>query len=307
MNNINKITIVAKGNNKKNFAIKDKLQELLPENYNVSAQYTKHMGHATLLTVNAIEEGANCIIAVGGDGTVNEVVNGIMHFNEEKRKSLFLGILPMGTGNDFARTAKLTKSVEDLSQLILNNKYVAIDIGVCKFTNKKKNKITRYFNNIAEIGIGANVVQIVSNSKKRLGGSMSFTKGVVKAFVKFRKPLVKIKGENINWTGRAVTICFAKGNYYGGGLGIAPYAKLNDEKLSLVIVGDIKLFHFIKYLPKLRKMKPIKIPKISYHKITGCHVESKRPTPIEIDGENLGFTPFKVGIIAGAINLLTNY
>ncbi len=304
---INNITIIAKGNNKKNLAVKDNIQKLLPSNYTVSVKYTKHGGHATELTIQAINEGANCIIAVGGDGTVNEVVNGLMHFDDERRKSLFMGILPMGTGNDFARTAKLTKSVDDLAKLILNQEYLPIDIGVCKFTNKQKTKTTRYFNNIAEIGIGANVVQIVSNSKKRLGGTMSFTKGVVKAFVKFRKPRVKIKGKEINWSGKAVTVCFANGNYYGSGLGIAPDAILNDGKLSLVIVGDVKLVHFLRYLPKLRKMKHIKIPQIHYDKITGCQVESKKPSPIELDGENLGFTPFKVNIIAGAINLLTRY
>lgn len=300
------VAIIAKGNNKKASTIKSDLSNLLSDDYTVIDKRTVKTGHATELTIQAINEGANYIIAAGGDGTVNEVVNGIMNFDVEIRAKLYFGIFPMGTGNDFARTAKISKSINDLAMLITTKKHISIDIGVCRFTNVKKAKITRYFNNIAEIGIGAKVVEIVSNSKKRFGGTMSFTKGVMQAFVKFRKPQIKIKAKNINWVGKAVTVCFANGNFFGSGLGIAPDAKLNNGKLSLVIVGDIKLVHFLKHLPKLRKLKHINIPQVSYHKITNCQVSSEKPTPIEIDGENLGFTPFKVHVLPDAINLLTN-
>ncbi len=302
---MNKVTIIVKGNLKRAFELKGELKALLPDNYTVTDKHTKHKGHAISLVKEAIEEGTKFIIAAGGDGTVNEVVNGIMNSDEDKRKNVFLGILPLGTGNDFARTAKISKSTNELAQLIINKQYKCIDIGACRFTNLNKTKGNRYFNNIAEVGLGAKVVEIVGNSKKRLGGTMSFLKAITKAFVQFSKPYVKIRTQGINWSGRIITVCFANGQYFGSGLGIAPTAKLDDGNLSLVIVGDVKLVHFIANLPKLRKLKQVKHKKISYHKIKTCELTSKKSTPIEIDGENVGYTPFKVSIIPAAIKLLS--
>ncbi len=302
---MSKIAIIVKGNLKRASALKGELKALLPDNYTVVDKHTEHKGHATNLAKEAIEDGAKFIIAAGGDGTVNEVVNGIMNCDEDKRKSIFLGILPLGTGNDFVRTAKISNSINDLSQLIINEQYRCIDIGACRFTNRNKTKTDRYFNNIAEVGLGAKVVEIVGNSKKRFGGTMSFLKAITKAFVQFRKPYVKIRTQGINWSGRIITVCFANGQYFGSGLGIAPTAKLDDGNLSLVIVGDVKLVHFVSNLPKLRKLKPIKHKQIFYHKIKTCELTSKKSAPIEIDGENVGFTPFKVSIIPAAIRLLS--
>ncbi len=303
-NNI-KLVIIIKGNLKKVYKFKDELSAALPNNYTIVDKYTQSQGHAVILTRQAINEGVRYIIAAGGDGTVNEVVNGIMTLPEEKRKNIFLGILPLGTGNDFVRTVNINKSVAELVQLILNDSYTNLDVGICKFSNRKGYKQTRYFNNIAEVGIGAKVVEIVGNSKKRLGGTMSFLKGTTKAFVSFRKPYVKIKNKNFSWSGRAVTVCFANGKYFGSGLGISPYSKIDTGKLNLVIVGDIKLVHFLAHLTKLRKCKPINIKKVHYSELTSCELNSKEPCPIEIDGETVGFTPLKVGIVPSAIKLLS--
>ncbi len=299
------VALIIKGNIKRAATLKGELTAALSDNYKVVDKYTTRSSHATILTKQAIEEGAEFIIAAGGDGTVNEVVNGIMSVSDEQRNKVFLGILPLGTGNDFVRTTKISKSVPELAQLIKSKQHKIIDIGECRFANHKKVKINRYFNNIAEVGIGAQVVEIVSKSRKRLGGTMSFIKGVSKAFVSFKKPYVKIRSKNFNWSGKAVTVCFANGQYFGSGLGISPYSKLDDGKLNLVIAGDIKLVHFFSYLSKLRKLKPIKFKKIRYETITSCELTSKQPSPIEIDGENVGFTPLKVSIIPHAIKLLT--
>ncbi len=301
-----KVTLIIKGNLKSASHLKDDLSAALPNNYTVTGKYTQNKRHAVALSQEAINEGANYIIAAGGDGTVNEVVNGIMTASEDTRKSLFFGVLPLGTGNDFVRTAKINKSITELAKLIQNDAHIRIDVGMCKFTNRKRERVSRYFNNIAEVGIGAKVVEIVGSSKKRLGGTISFLKGTSKAFLGFKKPYVKIRSKNFTCSGRAVTVCFANGRYFGSGLGISPYSVLNDGKLNLVVIGDVSLLHFVTYLAKLRKCKPINIKQIHYSEITSCELSSKMPSPVEIDGENVGFTPIKVGIVPSAINLLTN-
>ncbi|NJO91480.1 MAG: hypothetical protein HC831_22845 [Chloroflexia bacterium] len=152
---VKKIAIIANGKHKKALKLKEKLGLLLPENYTIIEKRTERKGHATELAFNAINENADIIIAAGGDGTMNEVVNGVMQIQKEQRNKVVVGLFPLGTGNDFARTAKLAKSVNELAMSIKKGEYRQIDIGCVEFDNEKSEKKQRYFNNIAEVGVGA--------------------------------------------------------------------------------------------------------------------------------------------------------
>jgi diacylglycerol kinase (ATP) len=298
------IAIIANRKCKKAIRLKKKLIALLPDNYKVYDKLTDRIGHATELALEAVNENADFIISAGGDGTLNEVINGLMQADPELREKVILGLFPQGTGNDFARTAEIPDTVDKLAESILNEKYAKIDIGKAEFTTANGEKQTRYFDNIVEIGVGAKTVEIVNLSKKRLGGTLTFFLGVLKAFVGYKRQSVRIKATDFQWAGKIVAVCAANGCYFGSGLGIAPGAKLDDGKLSLVIVGNIRIIHFLRYLPSLRKLKYIKHPEIHYLEIDSCEIITEKNYPVEMDGENIGFSPFTAQIVPSALKFL---
>ena len=298
------IAIIANQKHKKAVNLKNKLTALLPDSYKIYDKLTERQGHATELALEAVSENADFIIAAGGDGTLNEVINGIMKANPVQREKVLVGLFPQGTGNDFARTAKVPSSEKELAKAILNENTIRIDLGMAQYTTANGEKQNRYFDNIAEIGVGAKTVEIVNKSKKRLGSTLTFFLGVIRSFIGYKQQSVRIKSENFQWAGKIVAVCMANGCYFGSGLGIAPGALLNDGKLSLVIVGNIRIIHFLKYLPKLRRLKIIKHPEIHYLTVESCEIISNKRYPVEMDGENTGFTPVSVKIIPSALQFL---
>jgi diacylglycerol kinase (ATP) len=298
------IAIIANRKRKKAIRLKKKLIALLPDTYKVYDKLTDRIGHATELALEAVNENADFIISAGGDGTLNEVINGLMQADPELREKVILGLFPQGTGNDFARTAEIPDTVDKLAESILNEKYAKIDIGKAEFTTANGEKQIRYFDNIVEIGVGAKTVEIVNKSKKRLGGTLTFFLGVLKAFVGYKRQSVRIKAADFQWAGKIVAVCAANGCYFGSGLGIAPGAKLDDGKLSLVIVGNIRIIHFLRYLPSLRKLKYIKHPEVHYLEIDSCEIITEKNYPVEMDGENIGFSPFTAQIVPSALKFL---
>jgi diacylglycerol kinase (ATP) len=290
---VKKIAIIANGKHKKALKLREKLGLLLPENYTIIEKRTEKKGHATELAFNAVNETVDIIIAAGGDGTMNEVINGVMQAQPEQRNNVMIGLFPLGTGNDFARTAKLTRSVKELAESIKKGEPRQIDIGCVEFDNEKSKSKKRYFNNIAEVGVGAKTVEIVNKSKKTLGSNLTFLMGVLRAFIGYKQQYISIKSNDFNWEGKIVDVCIANGQYFGSGLGIAPGASLDDGKLSLVIVGNIRIIHFLWYLPSLKKLKKIEHPEIHYTKIDSCEISGSQEYPVEMDGENVGFTLFR--------------
>ncbi len=300
------IAIIANRKHKKAVQLKNRLAQILPENFQVYDKLADRQGHATELALEAVNENADYIIAAGGDGTLNEVVNGIMQASPEKREKLVLGLFPQGTGNDFARTAGIPKSLDELALSITNEKHRKIDIGFVEFMGGDGTMQSRYFDNVAEIGVGAKAVEIVNKSSKTLGSTLTFFLGVVRAFLGYKQQSVRIKAEDFQWVGKIVAVCVANGRYFGSGLGIAPGANLDDGKLALVIVGNIRIIHFLRYLPLLRSLKYIKHPEVHYLSVNSCEIIASENYPVEMDGENIGFTPFKAKVIPGAIHFIKN-
>jgi len=298
------ITIIANSKYKRAVRLKNDLCKLLPSGYQISHKLTEYHGHATFLAFEAINENAEIIIAAGGDGTMNEVVNGIMQASEEQRNKVVLALFPLGTGNDFARTAAFTDSVHDLVKLIEAGKSRKIDLGYVEFQNVKNEKTGRYFDNIAEIGVGAKTVDIVNKSNKILGSTLTFFISVLKAFVGYKQQSVHIITPDLQWVGKIVAVCVANGRYFGSGLGIAPAANLDSGKLNLVIVGNISTFHFLKYMPHLRKLKVIKHPEVHYLEVESVKIISEEKYPFEMDGEAVGYTPFTAKVIPCALSLM---
>ncbi len=301
------ISLIIHGKLKKGKNLKKKITKFLSDDFQVNELFTDYHDHAIELAKSEVNKGVDFIISCGGDGLLNEVTNGVMLADEDKRKNVVVGLFPLGTGNDFSRTANISKSPKDLAELIKNGTATVIDIGRVEFYDKKGNKLIRFFQNITDIGIGAKTVELVNNSKKTLGARLTFVISVIRSFLGYKQQQVSIKANDFKWAGKIVSVCLANGKYFGSGLGIAPEAQLNNGKLSLVIIGNMKVIHFLKYLPSLRKLKKVEHPEVHYRTVNWCEISSEKAYPIDMDGDNAGYTPLRFDVVPLAIQFLSNY
>jgi YegS/Rv2252/BmrU family lipid kinase len=301
-----KITFIANGKKDSIGVGKEILNEFFSSDFDFEIKRTAIHGQATFLAKESVQNGTDYVIAIGGDGTTNEVINGFLQADEEFRKDVIVGLIPFGSGNDFSRSVNLKSSVKYLHKLIIENKIKPIDIGEVEFNLFTGGKSTRYFNNISQIGVGAETVRLVNSSKKHLGPTLSYIFATIKALVTYKHQNIKLTSDNVNFEGKIVSLCFANGKYMGSGLGIAPHAQVDNGLLNIVIIGNVGIGEFIKYLPSLRKLKYIKIPEVRYESLTECDLISleNQDFPVEMDGEYIGTTPIHVKIHPAKINFL---
>ena len=211
-------------------------------------KFTEYAGHAVELAQQFSRDKADVIVAVGGDGTLNEVVNGMIHASS----NAVLGHIPMGTANDFSKTIELNKDIDQFISLLKNNTTKTIDIGKVTCLNKKE-EIIRYFINIADAGLGGYVANTLNKSKKLLGPNFTYFQAIIKGIIRFKKPLVKIKIGNISYEGKLMSIAICNGTTFGSGLIISPEAILDDGKFHITLLGDVTLLDYFKNLKKLKK------------------------------------------------------
>ena len=260
--------------------------------------FTQYPGHATSI---AIESSTifDYIIVVGGDGTLNEVINGI-----ELTSKVSIGLLPYGTGNDFARGQKLKLDANFLYKLITTDSIKSIDIGLIKGLNTEVS-IYRRFINIADIGLGGFVTKTMLKNKNRfLHGKITYALAILKGFMNYSKPIIKVEGD-YEYQGKILTLAICNGQYFGYGLCIAPMANVQDNLLNITSIGNVSLLDYFKNLGKLKIGELINHPEVEYKTIQNISVFHKnQPCPIEVDGEFIGYTPVNIQILPQAIKFL---
>ncbi|WP_320053827.1 diacylglycerol kinase family lipid kinase [uncultured Acetobacteroides sp.] len=269
--------------------------------YAVMFLYTSASRDAERLAVQAVEQGCSYVVAVGGDGTVNEVVNGLMLLSDAQRRAVTLAVLPWGTGNDFARSIGATPSVERLFELVEQNSTCQVDVGRVQYTQPNGLAALRYFVNIGDVGIGPSTVMMVERLKRFLGATLAFWIGGF-CTICFRRPQeVAIEADGYSHRGTVMAVCMANGRYFGSGLGIAPHAVVNDGMLNLVVVGRVSALTFLRFTGKLRRAEPVIHPEVRYVEVSRCRILSESDCPLELDGEVLGAAPLEVELLPGAI------
>ncbi|MCD6347959.1 MAG: diacylglycerol kinase family lipid kinase [Bacteroidales bacterium] len=251
--------------------------------------------HATDLTIRAIEDGCEYLIAVGGDGTLNEVVNGFLSHGGKGKSNVVLGVLPWGTGNDFVRSIGMDKSVRQLAELIDDRCVKDIDAGQISILQSNGEYLNRYFDNIADLGIGADVVARVNGvhlRKKVLGGTLIFFLTALKTFMIYKHKKVKVSWPGFSWEGPLLSLVVANGRFFGSGLGIAPDALLDDGKFQVIIFGNLSVLDYLKKYGKLRRAERIDLPEIYYKESAQVSVfTALKDVSVEADGELSGKAP----------------
>lgn len=281
------------------------VEYLFGKEYLSSVSVTNGNGDAIKLSKEAVMSGVDFIIAAGGDGTMNEVINGVMLVEKEKRENLIIGLYPLGSGNDFSRTMKNSNKLFSLYELIKNNSPVPLDIGKLEYKTINDENGVRYFNNIADIGLGAEVAKRVNEGKKMYGPNFDFFKATVVSFFRYKRKRLKITSDEFNWSGSLLILCLANAMYFGSGMCIAPHAKVNDGRFSITLAGNVSLVDYLKYLSKIRRGEFIDHPELYYKEVESCTIEPiGEPCLIETDGEMIGKIPLKATMLKHEINFL---
>ena len=268
--------------------------------------FTRGSGDAVALVQKAMRKGFRRLVCVGGDGTLNEVVNGLMRGNSDRRKAVLLGYIPCGTGCDFARTLHLPMSPTDaLAVAVSDGPCRAVDIGHLAFRERDGAPRHAYFHNVVSFGLGGEVDARVNRSAALLGGFLSFMLAALMSIFLYRKKQIRLsvdKGPSFEVS--AWNVVVANGQYHGGGMWIAPDAVLNDGLFHVTVIGDFSLPEVFLHLPKLyngRLQTLQKVRCLSGRRIEAC---SSGRVLLDMDGEQPGQLPVAINLIADAIRLV---
>ena len=267
-------------------------------------QPTLHPGHATQLARAAIREGRPAVVAAGGDGTLNEVANGFFEGGAPIPTGCALGILPLGSGGDFRRSFGMTTDLGAAARVIAAGRRRRIDAGRATYATGG-DRAVRHFINIADAGIGGEVVARVNRSSKPLGGTVAFYLASVRALATWRnRPVhVTVDRESRDLTAQQVVV--ANGQYFGGGMRMAPEAQPDDGLFDVILVGDVGMVENVRGLSRIRSGTHLQGGG-RFEILRGARVEvsSQHEILIDLDGEQPGRLPALFEVMPQALDLI---
>jgi YegS/Rv2252/BmrU family lipid kinase len=267
------------------------------------AVMTRAPAEATELTAKALGDGATTVVAVGGDGTLNEVANGFFLRGDPPAEAA-LGLMPYGTGGDFRRTFGIPTELEEVATMIKQDRRRAIDAGRIDMQGLDGLPLTRYFINIADAGIGGVVVERVNNASKRLGGRLTFQLISVRTLLDYKPQRVEVMSAEHNFEGRAQNVVVANCQYFGGSMHVAPKAEPDDGLFDVVVFGDIARFEAIRSIGDIYRASHVKNPKVKTWRTAELRVLSPERVLIDVDGEMCGTLPATLKVLPKALQLL---
>lgn len=291
-----KVAFILHGKIKGLSQLSEKLKRALPEGFTTEFHPTERAYHATELTTQVLNNGAAFVIAVGGDGMLNEVANGYMKCSETIRNQAAIGVYPKGTGNDFCKTIGIKPDMMQLSNLLRQNSVKPVDVCHMRYLDVNRQQTERYYINIADIGIGGYASERVNKSSKILGSTLSYVKAIVLTFLDYKHKKVRVEAKNFFWEGKVLLVVMANGRFFGSGLGIAPGAKPDDGKMQIVLLGNVSLFDYLKHQGQVRRAEIITHPEVQYLESDFCKIEPIEECTIDMDGEFVGYGPLEARV-----------
>lgn len=271
-----------------------------------SFHVTRKRNDATLFCRQAISNGARLIIAAGGDGTINEIINGFYNHDRPINPSCELGIIDCGTGQGFARSLGLPGSLDDQLEIIFNGSGRMIDTGLIRYTDYEGNKHKRYFISECQVGIGGNVALKVGFRLKKLGGKLAFGLTALKEAICSPSVSMTIKCNGHDaFTRKLIGIVIGNGNFCGGGMQLTPDAKLNDRLFNVLFINEMNRIERILNFMKIYKGDHIRTPAFTYLTTDSVMIDAPAKSLLEADGEILGTTPCIISIIPDQLRVRT--
>ena len=269
-----------------------------------SEHFTERKGHAITLSQEAIDAGYRKIFCVGGDGTLNEIVNGAFNQKSCPTKDITLGLIPVGTGNDWGKMFAIPLNYDGAVQIIKEGKTMLHDVGVVSFYNGPE-KSERYFINIAGLGFESVVVKRTNIQKdKGKSGKAIYLFNLLMSLISYKNTKAEIFIDGTKTEANIFSLNVGNGRYCGGGMRQTPFAVPDDGILDVTIIKGMGKIEIIMNLKILYDGTILNHPKVEGHKCKNVIVRSDSVLFVEADGESLGHTPAEFTIIPSGINIV---
>jgi diacylglycerol kinase (ATP) len=271
-----------------------------------STYFTAGPEDAIELTRQALSQGAEMVVCVGGDGTLNEVVNGLMGAEGPIRPEAKLGFIPRSTGCDLAKSVHLYRELARALDIIKYAHTRILDVGRIRYQDRRGQPAYRYFHNVTSFGLGGEVDERANKTTKAFGGFLSFFWAMLISLLKYDKKRIRLKvdesfeGEVTIWN-----VAVANGQYHGGGMWVAPGARVDDGLFHITVIGDLTLPEVFWNLPKLYNGKIYEVSQVS--SFVGKRVEAfaDQRVLLDVDGEQIGALPVVIEMVPRAVHLIT--
>ena len=272
----------------------------------VEERFTSHPRHATELARNAIEAGHKLVIAVGGDGTINEVANGFLRDDKPVRPEAVLGIIPIGTGGDFRRTLQLPSDIAEAVEVIAAGHALTIDMGLVRLNGYDGRPVERYFVNVVSFGMGGDVSKRAKNFLTPLGGRVAFLYATLEVFLTYRAKHVRLQLDDkpLDQQFRITNVAIGNGRYHGGGMHPCPKALLDDGQFEVTTIDRLNMFELVRDLPVLYSDDIYQHPKTRHFTASKVVAQSVETARVEVDGEALGTLPLEIGLVPRVLPVL---
>ncbi len=267
-------------------------------------EFTKHTGHAMEIARRSADGGYHCLIAVGGDGTVNEVANGLLC--STRSGDTILGIVSAGTANAFALSLGIDKDYVKALSLLTGQGRALIDVGVVQCWSQGQS-IKRFFVNEASVGFSAEIVDAWKYLPTRFGHSLNLALRTIvsyKSLTTHRNQRLSLRVGNEVESSCCCAIVVANGRYLADGMQIAPHASLVDGILDVVVFGDVTKSELLKIRPMLYNGSHIRHAKIREEKTTNIAIESDEQLLVEADGDIIGEGPASFWVMPSALTVV---
>lgn len=275
--------------------------------------FTEGMGHARGLAAAAAKQGTKLIIACGGDGTISEVVNGILESNKEAE----LGVLPSGTGGDFRRTLRMPNNTAAAARAVREGRTRVVDAGRVTFVNEGGERETRFFINVASFGMSTAVLDKTASGEakkwipgftpRKLSSKLSYAAATVQTTLSSTPTEVHVQlDEQPERRLRVAEFCVANARYYGGAMKIAPDAKLDDGLFDIITIGDASAFRILANSPRLYFGAHLRMNEVTHalaKQVMARPVKKDEEVRIELDGEVVGRLPATFQIMPLALRV----
>jgi YegS/Rv2252/BmrU family lipid kinase len=254
----------------------------------VLSEFPGHLAQA------AGEAKGSLLVVVGGDGTVNEVVNAVAGTEAE------IAVLPAGTGQDLARSQGIPSDFDDAVRVALAGETRVIDVGRVELAGGE----SRLFANVGSAGMSGAVARRANSMSKRLGGKATFFYALTREFLAWQNTHVTVElDDGARREGAMHDVIVANGRWHGGGMKLAPDARQDDGLFDVVLIGDVNKLDFLTTAPKLYSGKYLAHPKVELLRSSSLAISSGEQLPLEVDGEPIGTTPARFEVVPAALRL----
>lgn len=278
------------------------LDKKFPQGYELAL--TSEPGSAIQLAREAAKQGARLLIAMGGDGTINEVVNGLFDHQKPLNPYCELGILNCGSGGGLAQTLGLPAGIADQLELICRAPAKPLDVGIVRFQNSNGEPAERLFVSECQGGIGGAVVSRVGMKHKRLGGTLAFGMVAISELLHYRATQMTTRVDGrVPQAKYRIGFTVGNGRFCAGGMQLTPGALPDDNWLDILQIDEMNLLNRLVNFSKVYSGRHIRSPFFTLQQAKTIEIDSDPPVWFETDGELIGKTPCRIGILPAAIRV----